>query len=168
MSEWVTAVIGLLGAGVGAGAAMWGAQRAARVSQEALAVQVRKEDERWRREHRRDAYQALLMADLQLTALAPVAWQARDGAAHLPREIADQVVRARREVYAAVTGVEITGPDAIAEAAGRLLETGTQLLGVWGFDRAASVEDRGAALRQHEDARAEYRRAARAALEFDR
>ncbi|MFE7649897.1 hypothetical protein [Streptomyces phaeoluteigriseus] len=168
MSEWITVAAGLGGATIGAAGGMWGASRGARAVKDTRLQQEIHEQRSWVRDQRREAYQALLTADLQLTAVAPVAWQARDGAAHLSREVADQVVQARREVYAGVTGIEITGPDDVAKAAGRLLETGTQLLGVWGFERAASAEDRGAALRQHEHARAEFRRAARAALGFDR
>jgi hypothetical protein len=167
VNEWITVVVGLGSAAIGAAGGVLAASRGARASRDTRLLQEGHEQRSWVRDQRRDAFQALLTADLQLTALAPVAWQARDGADHLPHEVADQVVQARREVYAAVTGIEITGPDAVAKAAGRLLETASQLIGVWGFDRAASADDRGAALRRHEDARAEFQRAARAALGFD-
>lgn len=102
-----------------------------------------------------------------MSAVAVTAFQAWHGDGHLPPEVMGQVTEARRAVYAAVASIEITGPEAVSATARTLLETGSQLLGTWGFERGASPQERSAVMALHETARSEFRRAARRALGFN-
>ncbi|MFJ2816117.1 hypothetical protein [Streptomyces sp. NPDC087294] len=162
MSDWVTAVFGLAGAGVGAGAAMWGAWRAARMSQEALAVQIRKEDERWIRDQRQAAYQAMLDADHHVHEAIMAASGNPDGGL-------EDVDAALKRSDRAARLIEIPGPHTVVDAATRLWSAHAD----W-----AVVEVRGRegrlrymeAMKRRREAVAAFRQAARSALgyaEFD-
>lgn len=172
VQEWATAVIGLLGAGVGAGAAMWGAQRAARVSQEALAVQIRKEDERWMRDQRQAAYHAMIRGDRLQTMAARELQTKRDGPSNvLPPELETVWEKAEEETFAALSLIELCGPQPVLDAARELYEAGRDLIIEWSWPRRPRDEDvsRIRAAHQRQQAALEaFRVAAREALGYDR
>ncbi|MFJ7090389.1 hypothetical protein ACIQWL_08990 [Streptomyces mirabilis] len=166
MGEWVTAVIGLLGAGVGAAAAMWGANRAARVSQEALAVQIRKEDEHWMRDQRQAAYHALIRADTmqQEAAIALQGQRGEDGdvSAEL-REVEDA---AHREMFAALSLIELCGPQPVLEAARELKEAGSRMVMIFSWRSESARSKRHDTYERQRVALDAFRSAAREALGY--
>jgi hypothetical protein len=134
VQEWVTAVIGLLGTVVGAGAAMWGSRIAARTSQEAVAAQIRKEDERWVRDQRQAAYHALIKAE-----------RAQQRAADMAMGLSGTVVTAEvqaafdaasHESFDALALIQLCGPPAVLEAAGEMREAGDEIMRDHGLDAA--------------------------------
>ncbi|MFD5583310.1 hypothetical protein CFC35_10260 [Streptomyces sp. FBKL.4005] len=155
MQEWVTAVIGLAGAAVGAGAAMWGAQRAARASQETLAVQIRKEDERWKRDQRQVAYHALIRADMSCQQAAYDA--AGVAADQLPPEWEAASEAARHESFAALSLIELCGPQSLLEAARELRDAADAMM----LDHSVG------AARRHHEALLAFRGEARRALGYE-
>jgi gas vesicle protein len=155
VQEWVTAVIGLVGAGVGAGAAMWGAQRAARASREALAVQIRKEDERWKRDQRQVAYHALITADMSNQQAAHAAWGFP--ADQLPPEVEAACDAARRESFAALSLIHLCGPESLLNAAEELRDAGDAMLLDSGLNAA----------RRHKAALVAFRSEARRVLGYE-
>ncbi|SOE31764.1 hypothetical protein SAMN05442782_8697 [Streptomyces sp. OK228] len=150
---------------------MWGAHRAARVSQEALAVQVRKEDERWQREHRQTAYQALIRADMMMEA----AGRAVDGKTNpengkVPPELLTVWQEAEEASNAALSLIELCGPTSILAPARELHRAG-------GFqtwlktlppkeDRQEGLDDRLNAYSNQKDALEAFRVAAREVLGY--
>ncbi|MFE7649898.1 hypothetical protein [Streptomyces phaeoluteigriseus] len=160
MSEWMTAVVGLAGAGVGAGAAVWGAQRAARASQEALALQVRKEDERWMRDQRQSAYQALLDADRDVhEAIAANLREQGYQQSH------SDVRAAIRTSSTAARLIEIPGPQSVVDAAQQLLIAQTSLANFLPL-RPENARQWNAAMTRHREVSAAFRQAARRALGY--
>ncbi|MFJ8364309.1 hypothetical protein, partial [Streptomyces sp. NPDC093984] len=158
-----------LGAGVGAGAAMWGAQRAARVSQEAQAVQIRKEDERWKRDQRHTAYQAMIRADMMQTSAA----EAVLGEIHTPsdsltREQEARCAKAHEEAFAALSLIELCGPQSALTTARELDAAGYEMMQVYAFPRSQDnfMDAGAAAYGRHRDALRAFRDAARAALGY--
>lgn len=160
VQEWVAAVIGLVGAGVGAGAAMWGAHRAARSNQEALAVQIRKEEERWQRDQRLAAYQALLDADHRVAEAAEVAIRHRDcPTTKMLAALRTASDMARRAAWL----IEIPGPQEVVDAAKRLTDVHHTM---WAYQpvRPQGLCQWTDVLQRHGEAQADFRRAARGAL----
>lgn len=114
------AVFGLLGAAVGAVAAVWGAKRAADTAIEQTFHQHEFERERWRREQRQQAYVAFLEAVDALSGLleslsvrverentiAPDTWREMDDGDQAVMRAADRI--------------ELTGSRRVAEAASEL------------------------------------------------
>ncbi|MER6421158.1 hypothetical protein [Streptomyces sp. NPDC001137] len=128
MSEWVTAVIGLLGAAVGTGAAIWGAQRQAKASADVVAVQMRREDERWMRDQRQAAYHAMLQAEGAVDDAALALRTLLTADHQVPPEQREITHAATRGAYAALTLIQLCGPQTVREAARRLRNTGDNLL----------------------------------------
>ncbi|MFC7989475.1 hypothetical protein ACFUV2_09240 [Streptomyces pilosus] len=169
MQEWIAALVGLLGAAVGAGAAMWGAHRAARASQEALAVQVRKEDERWRRDQRHTAYQAMFRADMaQQAAAKAVIGERHTHDDELSPELKALITEAHEEALAALSLIELCGPLPVLETAEELEKAGLELMQVYSFPRSqenfTSAAQRATA--RHWAALKAFRTAARDALGY--
>lgn len=169
MGEWVTAVIGLLGAVVGAGAAMWGAQRAARASQEALAVQVRKEDERWMRDQRQAAYHAMIRADMTITTVSrAVRGMGDERTGRLTPELDAMWKEARGEAYAAMSLIELCGPQLVLDAARELWFAGDGLVSASSMPTEPESDDLQSltAVTRHLRAMTAFRGAVRGALGY--
>ncbi|WP_190134120.1 hypothetical protein [Streptomyces longispororuber] len=163
MNEWLTAVIGLLGAGVGAGAAVWGAARSARAGREALALQRRHDDARWMREQRQAAYHAMIRADMMQTEAAYTVLGHREDD-DWPPEVRARQHEAHYEAVAAESLIELCGPPDVLEAARELRKAGDLMVMEWGsggpMDRTVDAEQRRAR------ALAAFREAARRTLGY--
>ncbi|MGV9290744.1 hypothetical protein [Streptomyces sp. NPDC003719] len=169
MQEWIAALAGLLGAAVGAGAAMWGARIAARSSQEALVLQIRKEDERWRRDQRHTAYQAMFRADMaQQAATKAVIGVRYTHDDDLSPELKAQMAAAHEEALAALSLIELCGPLPVLEAAEELERAGHTLMQVYSFPRSQEnfTSEAPAANARHWAALKVFRTAARDALGY--
>ncbi|MER5227227.1 hypothetical protein [Streptomyces flaveus] len=133
MSDWIAAAAGLLGAGAGAGAAMWGARQSTRAAFDQLFQQEEHEHRRWQRDQRLTAYAALLAADDRFTSdVADVmddidARRERGESGDFMVEGAERLTEAYREVITASSLVELVGPIPLAELALRLRETDGRL-----------------------------------------
>lgn len=114
------AVFGLLGAAVGAIAAVWGAKRAADTAIEQTFHQREFERERWRREQRQQAYVAFLEAVDALTGLL------ESLSAQVEREAPNDLDQWRQmddghqAVIRAADRIELTGSRRVAEASSEL------------------------------------------------
>ncbi|MFF1468026.1 hypothetical protein [Streptomyces mirabilis] len=169
MQEWLTAVIGLLGAGVGAAAAMWGAHRAAVAGQEALNVQVRKEDERWRRDQRVTAYQSMIRADMTTIQVGrDLSEQGGATGIELTPEQMAMLKEAEGEAFAALSLVELCGPYEALKAARELDFAGATLSHTFRMTRDARVGgfDMVETYGRHQEALKAFRGAAREALGY--
>ncbi|MGW3635612.1 hypothetical protein ACWD7F_36780 [Streptomyces sp. NPDC005122] len=166
MSDWVAAVFGLAGAGVGAVAAIWGANRAAKVSANMLSLQLHAEDRRWQRDQRQTAYQAMLEADLRVTAAVGLAFEDRGEAGTPPADMTEAAFATRRQVYAAASLIEIAGPQRVAAAARELLDSGSALVALLPIRPGTPLRERTRALLRHEELRSAFRQAAREVLGY--
>ncbi|MFF1708190.1 hypothetical protein [Streptomyces sp. NPDC058252] len=162
MGDWIAAVFGLVGAVVGASAAIWGANRAAQMSANLLVVQLRAEDQRWQRDQRQAAYQAMLNADRRLTDACAVAVRNRGDE---PPGIFDQIAAASEEAREAARLLEIPGPQSVVDAATQLLVAENVLLAIQPI-RTQDLRRWREALQQHQVVAAAFRRAARSALGY--
>lgn len=166
MSDWAAAAFGLAGAGVGAAAAIWGANRAAKVSANMLSLQLHAEDRRWQRDQRQAAYQAMLEADLRVTAAVGSAFENRGEPGSLPADMTEAALATRRQVYAAASLIEIAGPQRVAAAARQLMDSGSALVAFLPVRPGTPLRERTRALLRHEELRSAFRQAAREALGY--
>lgn len=139
------------------------------MSKEALVAQMRREDERWRRDQRHTAYLAMIQADMLQTAAA----EAVLGERHTPSDslTAEQEARcakAHEEAWAALSLIELCGPQSALDAARELDAAGFEMMQVYAFPRSQdNFMDAGAAAYQrHTNALTAFRDAARATLGY--
>ncbi|MEU3290494.1 hypothetical protein [Streptomyces longwoodensis] len=167
MNEWLTAVIGLAGAAVGAGAAAWGARLSTRASLDMFVVNVQREDERWMREQRQAAYHAMIQADMGLMNTALKLEGKGNENRRLPPELEPMQQAAAREAYAALSLIELCGPQSVLEAARKLHKWGNALVGARAFVHCDnSGIQPGDVYAWQQEALLEFRNAARAALGY--
>lgn len=166
MDEWMGALLGLLGAGVGAGAALWGARATTRASLEMFAVQLQRDDERWVREQRQAAYLAMIRSDMESTdvALKLEGKAGEDG--RLPPDLEPLRQASGRESYAALSLIELCGPQPVLEAARELHKWGGTLISARAAVLTGWAFQPGVAFELQQEALQAFRRAAREALGY--
>jgi len=117
MDVLLPAVFGLLGAAVGAIAAIWGAKRTADAAIQQVFHQHEFERERWRREQRQQAYVAYLEAVDVLKSLVESLAVRVDTGRSIDGEEWLRMDDADVAVMRAADRIELTGPQRVAEAA---------------------------------------------------
>ncbi|MFD3585769.1 hypothetical protein [Streptomyces sp. NPDC058683] len=169
MGEWMSGLFGLLGAGVGAVAALWGAKATARSSLEIFSVQLRRDDERWIRDQRQVAYHAMLAASMECEkAGMELEGNAPNNDPRLPPELEEVRQAAWGASYDALSLVELCGPARVVSAARKLHQHATRLVTA----RAYVLQDTsgiqpGEYSAWQQAALRDFRAAARVALGYD-
>ncbi|MEU6394332.1 hypothetical protein [Streptomyces sp. NPDC046939] len=132
-------------------------------------MQLRKEDERWKRDQRHTAYQAMIRADMaHMAAGQAVRGERVTHADVLAPELVGQCERAQEESTAAVSLIELCGPLRVLEAARELHWAGEEVMHVFAFPTSqVGYESAESAViaRQYEAVKA-FRSAARDALGY--
>ncbi|MEU0947669.1 hypothetical protein ABZ379_33955 [Streptomyces canus] len=139
------------------------------MSQEALAVQVRKEDERWMREQRQTAYHAMIRADMRQTTFAEaVRGQATGWSNSLPPELTAEAKEVNGEAFAALSLIELCGPQSVLDAAKELYSLGGNMGYVYSrpSDQTGETDPHYEVYSRHVDALKAFREAAREALGY--
>nr|WP_107908929.1 hypothetical protein [Streptomyces chartreusis] len=127
------------------------------------------EDQRWLREQRQVAYQAMFRADMMQVHASAAVMGKRDGNHALPPELWAVFQAAEREALSAMSLIELCGPSSARLAAGRLQSAGYFLMaekssmrGV--FSDAPRLGELG---HKHKEALEAFRKEARSALGFE-
>lgn len=171
MDAWLPAIFGLLGAAVGALAAIWGAKRTAETAIEQVFHQHEFERERWRREQRQQAYLVFLEAvdalNAMLESLSVRVEQQRD----IPNDEWLRMDEADQAVSRAADRIELTGSRRVAAAASELGIVFTNMCSALLPGEGRPAESRLISYRTHLDlkqpAYRAFRREAQVALGFE-
>ncbi|MFJ6076384.1 hypothetical protein ACIQFU_37135 [Streptomyces sp. NPDC093065] len=171
MNVLLPAVFGLLGAAVGAIAAIWGAKRTADAAIEQVFHQHEFERERWRKEQRQQAYVAYLEAvDVLKTLVESLAVRVDTGRSIDVQEWV-QMDDADVALMRAADRITLTGPQRVAAAASELSTAYSDICSALLPAEGRSAEIRYAEYRERERARhpayVDFRREAQVALGFE-
>lgn len=128
MGDLTPAIFGLLGTAVGAAGAIWGARIAARASWKAVAAQQEHAVAHWQREQRRAAYSSLLAVLDQSLELEVDVNDAVIRERGLSEELIARLDAVLQETRAAVTLVDLCGPQSVREAAWALRDAAREAL----------------------------------------
>ncbi|MCX4671572.1 hypothetical protein OG453_33620 [Streptomyces sp. NBC_01381] len=140
MDVWLPAIFGLIGAGIGSGAAMWGVRKTAAVALEQAQRMERHGNRQWVRDRRREAYSTLLdvvdrtiEAEYRLGAM-------REDVETPPQELLDPVIALVSEIASAKARVDLAGPRSVREAADELDAATSEAISAWAAEGPLTTE----------------------------
>lgn len=170
MDVWLPAIFGLIGAGIGAGAAMWGVSKTATAALEQAQRLERYSDRQWVRDRRREAYAALLDVFDRTLEMEYKLGAMREEVEKAPSELLDPTIALISEMASAKARVDLAGPRSVREAAEELQTATNEAISAWAAEGPLTkerIQRAQVAINRQGAAVAAFREAASAELGFE-